>query len=32
MFVYVREGGREGFLKNVYPLLSKRAANVLLNQ
>ena len=26
-----REGGREEFLKNGYPLLTKRVKNVLLN-
>ena len=26
-----REGGREEFLKNGYPLLTKRVENVLLN-
>ena len=31
IFAYVRQGEREKFLKNAYPLLSKRVENVLLN-
>ena len=31
IFTFGREGGREEFLKNGYPLLSKRVENVLLN-
>ena len=32
IFAYVRKGGREEFMKNVYALLSKRVENVLLNR
>ena len=32
IFAYVKEGGREEFLKDVYALLSKRVENVLLNR
>ena len=32
IFAYVREGGREGFFKNVNVLPSKRVKDVLLNR